>query len=73
MNPLLWIFQFAFGCRHHHVSRVFTIKHRTYQVCLECGREFDYSWARMHSRRPSVANNAYATLDTVRKAEAPAV
>jgi hypothetical protein len=41
MNPLLWIFQFIFGCRHRHQSRVFTIKHRTYRVCFDCGREFD--------------------------------
>lgn len=41
MNPLLWIFQFAFGCRHHHLSRVFTIKRRTYRVCFDCGREFE--------------------------------
>lgn len=25
MNPLLWIFQFVFECRHRHTSRVFTI------------------------------------------------
>ena len=41
MNPLLWVFQLAFGCRHRHMSRVFTIKHRTYRVCFDCGREFD--------------------------------
>ncbi len=41
MNPLLWIIQFALGCRHRHLSRVFTIKHRTYRVCFDCGREFD--------------------------------
>jgi hypothetical protein len=41
MKPLLWIFQFAFGCRHRHLSRVFTIKRRTYRVCFDCGREFD--------------------------------
>ena len=29
MNPLRRIFQFTFGCRHRHLSRVFTIKHRT--------------------------------------------
>jgi len=38
---LLAVFQFIFGCRHRHLSRVFTIKHRTYQVCFDCGREFD--------------------------------
>jgi hypothetical protein len=41
MNPLLWIFHFTFGCRHRHMSRVFTIKHRTYRVCFDCGGEFD--------------------------------
>lgn len=41
MNPLRWIFQFAFGCRHRHLSRVFTIKGRTYKVCFDCGEEFD--------------------------------
>ena len=45
MKHLLWIFQFAFGCHHRQLSRVFTIKKRTYQVCVECGREFEYSWA----------------------------
>ena len=49
MKPLLWIFQFVFGCRHSHLSSVFTIKRRTYQVCFECGREFDYSWELMRS------------------------
>jgi hypothetical protein len=39
---LLWgVFQFIFGCQHRHLSRVFTIKHRTYRVCFDCGREFD--------------------------------
>lgn len=41
MNPLRTIFQYIFGCRHRHLSRVFTIKHRTYKVCFDCGREFD--------------------------------
>jgi hypothetical protein len=41
MKILLNIFQFMFGCRHRHLSRVFTIKHRTYKVCFDCGREFD--------------------------------
>ncbi len=41
MNRLLGIFQFIFRCRHKHMSRVFTIKDRTYRVCFDCGREFD--------------------------------
>jgi hypothetical protein len=41
MKPLSSMLQFIFGCRHRHLSRVFTIKHRTYKVCFDCGREFD--------------------------------
>ncbi len=41
MKSLLKAFQFIFGCRHRHRSRVFTIKHRTYRVCFDCGKEFD--------------------------------
>jgi len=51
VSPLLSIFKFTFGCRHRHKSGVFTIKKRTYQVCLKCGQEFEYSWALMHSTR----------------------
>lgn len=51
MNLLFSMFQFAIGCHHRQRSSVFTIKQRTYQVCLKCGREFDYSWALMHSVR----------------------
>ena len=36
-----------FGCRHRHLSRVFTIKHRTYKVCFDCGQEFDLPDARV--------------------------
>jgi hypothetical protein len=38
---LLAVFHFVFGCRHRHLSRVFTIKRRTYQICFDCGRDFD--------------------------------
>ena len=48
MKALHWIFSF-FACHHRDLSRVFTIKNRTYQVCFECGREIDYSWELMHS------------------------
>jgi hypothetical protein len=47
MKSFLWILQFLFGCRHRHQSRVFTIKHRTYKVCFDCGREFDLPDARV--------------------------
>jgi hypothetical protein len=54
MNSLARMFKFVFGCRHRHLSRVFTIKNRTYKVCFDCGEEFDLP--SMHSpERPSVA------------------
>lgn len=46
------IFESLFGCHHSQLSRVFTIKKRTYRVCCDCGREFEYSWELMHSKRP---------------------
>jgi hypothetical protein len=49
MKVLLGMFQFFFGCRHRHLSRVFTIKHRTYRVCFDCGREFDLPDADAHA------------------------
>jgi hypothetical protein len=57
---LLWKFESLFGCHHQQLSRVSTIGRRTYQVCVECRREFEYSWKLMHSMRSSVADNAYA-------------
>lgn len=45
-------FESLFGCHHRHLSRVFTIKPRTYRVCLDCAQRFDYSWELMHSTRP---------------------
>ena len=41
MNPLRWVFEFVFRCRHRQLSRVFTIKQRSYNVCFQCGREFE--------------------------------
>jgi hypothetical protein len=54
MNPLARMFQFVFGCRHRHLSRVFTIKSRTYKVCFDCGEEFDLPSA-LSPERSSVA------------------
>ncbi len=62
MKPLFRIFQFSFGCRHRQRSAVFTIKKRTYQVCLKCGQEFGYSWALMHTTRSSVVDNPHVPL-----------
>jgi hypothetical protein len=72
MKLLPWICRSAFGCHHSQRSRVFTIKKRTYQVCLECGQEFGYSWALMHSLRRKGADDAHAPLNSARHADAPA-
>jgi hypothetical protein len=56
MNILGWILLFAVGrCHHRRLSRVFTIQKRTYQVCLECAQEFEYSWELMRPA-PSMAS-----------------
>jgi hypothetical protein len=69
-TPLLRIFESVFGCHHQDLSRVFTIQKRTYRVCFECGREFDYSWELMHTERPTVADASYTPPNRVRQAEA---
>ena len=56
------IVESVLGCRHRKLSRVFTIKRRTYQVCYECGRKFEYSWALMRCVRPNRGEAAYAPL-----------
>ena len=56
MNPFARIFQFVFGCHHRHMSRVFTIKKRTYKVCFDCGEEFDLPVAQM-PEKPSLAES----------------
>ena len=48
-NILQVIFHYLFECHHSDLSRVFTIKHRTYQVCLDCGQELEYSLSLMHT------------------------
>ena len=43
MKYLKAVLEFLFGCHHHGLSRVFTIAGRSYQVCCDCGAEFNYS------------------------------
>jgi len=42
-HPFANALEFAFGCHHAKLSRVFTIEGRSYKVCCECGATFDYS------------------------------
>jgi hypothetical protein len=45
------LLDFLFGCHHSNLSRVFTIRRRTYRVCCDCGAEFDYSVSKMAMNR----------------------
>ncbi len=63
MKPLRKIFQLTFGCSHSKLSRVFTIKKRTYRVCFECGHEVEYSWELMRASEPPVAVKYCAPRD----------
>ena len=45
------LLNFLFGCHHGNLSRVFTIRRRTYRVCCDCGAEFDYSIETMEINR----------------------
>jgi len=45
------LLNFLFGCHHSNLSRVFTIRRRTYRVCYDCGAEFDYPIEKMAINR----------------------
>lgn len=42
-HPLASALDYAFGCHHAKLSRVFTIEGHTYKVCCDCGAHFEYS------------------------------
>jgi hypothetical protein len=42
-HPLANVLDFAFGCHHTKLSRVFTLEGHTYKVCCDCGATFMYS------------------------------
>jgi hypothetical protein len=72
MKLLLRIYRFIFCCHHRQMSRVFTIKERTYQVCFKCAQEVEYSWYLMRSVRPKVTDDANAPLNVTRRAHVSA-
>ena len=44
MIRILWrAFDCMFGCRHRNLSRPFTCSGRTYEVCVDCGKQLLYS------------------------------
>ena len=53
-QPLASALDYAFGCHHRKLSRVFTLEGRSYKVCCDCGHRFEYSLRTMsitHRRR----------------------
>ncbi|HLZ42649.1 MAG TPA: hypothetical protein VKQ11_16900 [Candidatus Sulfotelmatobacter sp.] len=53
-HPLADALEFAFGCHHRKLSRVFTMEGHSYKVCCDCGATFNYSLETMsitHRRR----------------------
>jgi hypothetical protein len=55
VHPLASALNYAFGCHHGHLSRVFTIEGKSYKVCCDCGAHLPYSLERMAvvHRRPA--------------------
>jgi hypothetical protein len=42
-HPIASALDFAFGCHHAKLSRVFTLDGHSYKVCYDCGAHFEYS------------------------------
>lgn len=49
-HPFANALEFAFGCHHRKLSRVFTIEGHSYKVCCDCGATFNYSLQTMSIR-----------------------
>ena len=67
-NVITNLLNFVFGCHHINLSRVFTIRRRTYLVCCNCGAEFDYSLAAMSISRAQVQRGASTITTAINKA-----
>lgn len=49
-HPIANALEFASGCDHRKLSRVFTIDGHSYKVCCDCGSRFRYSLETMSIR-----------------------
>jgi hypothetical protein len=72
-HPLANALEFAFGCHHKKLSRVFTMHGHSYKVCCDCGARFNYSLESMSIRhRPrllSALRRLHRRKRAVRRAE----
>jgi len=50
-HPLASALEFAFGCHHSRLSRVFTINGHSYRVCCDCSAKLRYSLETMSIQR----------------------
>ena len=49
-----WFLEFFFGCSHRRTTFPMNVKRRgAYIVCLNCGKEFAYSWNEMRIQERS--------------------
>jgi hypothetical protein len=58
INTALRFLDAIFGCWHFNTSRPFTISGHTYEVCLDCGKEFPYSLRTMSFTADRIARQA---------------
>lgn len=56
----------VFGCRHSHVTRPFTLRRKTYEVCLDCGREIPYPLVTMSQMKGSSFSGKVSVAETAK-------
>ena len=62
---IVWLWNWIFGCHHEHISWPITLGNRTYEVCCDCGAEFDYSWEMMAPKHPVTSAAALSPVADV--------
>ncbi|HYM77629.1 MAG TPA: hypothetical protein VE377_16775 [Candidatus Dormibacteraeota bacterium] len=65
--PFASVLEFAFGCHHRKLSRVFTLHNHSYKVCCDCGATFNYSLETMSIRPHRGLLSALRRLQTRRR------
>jgi len=70
MATILGIFEFLFGCRHAHLSRVFSLGGETYRVCCDCGARYGYSLTTMSIERRLPGTSALTSSSQFLRREA---
>lgn len=66
MTHIATALDWVFGCHHSNLSRVFTIRGRSYVVCCDCGAEFRYSFETMSIQQRELPDSAPRLCQTFR-------